>query len=357
MVTRTPRIAVVLPVYNGEDYLAEAIRSVLSQTFTDFELVVIDDGSTDRTADVLAGFSDARMRIIRFRHHRGLVQALNTGIRESRSELIARMDADDICLPHRFEKQVAFMDAHSDIALCGTWARLFGDARSVLRPAVEPKQIHARLFFGGAMDHPSIMMRRAVLERHGLAYDDTFRHVEDFDLFIRLAELAKLANLPEVLLRTRAHDREVSVVHRHEQLETEARLLVRQLRLLIPGVTKDEEVFHVKVAMRRLDASNLELAEQWLLHLERVNRESGRYDVGAFRHELRQTWYHLHAGVTPPRLRVLLSYWKSPLGSVRGIGLRAHAALIAGHPRTRLARWKRACRQWLQRRRTGATGR
>src|SRR5437868_6203051 len=100
-----PRIAVLLPVYNGEKYVADAVQSVLDQTFTDFELVVIDDGSTDRTADVLASFSDARMRIIRFAENRGIVAALNTGIRESKPELIARMDADDICMPRRFERQ------------------------------------------------------------------------------------------------------------------------------------------------------------------------------------------------------------------------------------------------------------
>src|SRR5437016_3101798 len=105
---RLPRIAVVLPVYNAEQYIGAAITSVLAQTFTDFELVVIDDGSEDRTGEVLTGFSDPRLRVLRFPENRGLVSALNAGIRESASEFIARMDADDICMPLRFERQVAF---------------------------------------------------------------------------------------------------------------------------------------------------------------------------------------------------------------------------------------------------------
>ena len=96
---RTPHVSVVLPVYDGERYVAEAIRSVLAQTYEDFELIVIDDGSTDHTGEVLSVFSDARLRVIRFPEHRGLVEALNYGIRESDSPLIARMDADDICMP------------------------------------------------------------------------------------------------------------------------------------------------------------------------------------------------------------------------------------------------------------------
>jgi len=327
--TRTPRVAVVLPVYNGERYLVESVESVLAQTFTDFELVVVDDGSTDHTAEILAGFRDPRVRVIRFPENRGMVTALNTGIRESQSELIARMDADDICVPQRFERQVEFLDAHPNVGLCGTWTQGFGEESSLMRPPVTPERIRARLFFGWAMDHPSLLMRRDVLQRHELAYDDRFRHVEDFDLFIRAAEVTELANVSQILLHTRAHPEEVSVRHRGEQLQTEARLFARQLRMLMPDATPEEEEFHVRLATGALDASHCAEAGQWLLRLRRANRERGRYDGTAFQLELQRKWYELHALTSSAGLRVLLSYWKSPLASIRDVRLRDHAGLIA----------------------------
>ena len=348
-VAKVPRIAVVLPVYNGEKYLAEAVRSVLAQTFTDFELLAIDDGSTDRTAEVLSAFSDSRLRVLRLPEHRGLVEALNCGIRESRSELIARMDADDICLPRRFERQVAFLDAHPEVALCGTWTRQFGNgARAVSRPPVESKQIRARLFFGWAMDHPSIMMRRALLERHGLAYDDAFRHVEDFDFFIRASELTEVANLPEVLLRTREHDHNVSRVYRKEQVRTEARLFARQLRSLIPGATDEQEDFHVRIAATAIVASDLSRAHQWLLHLNEVNRASARYDAEAFRSELHRRSYDLHARAIRAGFTVLTSYWTSPLAGNTDNRVLECAALARLFLIVRLLDRGRACADWLR---------
>jgi hypothetical protein len=329
---RTPRIAVVLPVWNGEAYLAEAVGSVLAQTFEDFELIAVDDGSTDHTPQVLAGFSDRRLRVITLPEHRGLVAALNAGIRESASELIARMDADDICRPRRFERQVAFLDAHPQVALCGAWMILYGGETDILRPPEAPHQVRARLFFGKALDHPSIMMRRDFLERNGLAYDDEFRHVEDFDFFIRAAELGDLANVPEVLLYSRAHSGAVSVIHREEQVRTQGQLLLRQLRLLMPNVTTDDATLHLEICDGRLPASRLGRAEQWLRRLDRVNVETKRYDAGAFRAELRKKWYELCLRAISERPRALLSYWSSPLASIQDVSLRDHASLVGRHP-------------------------
>jgi glycosyltransferase involved in cell wall biosynthesis len=351
MTSRTPRIAVVLPVYNGEKYIAEAIQSVLSQTFTDFELLVIDDGSTDRTREVLSGFTDARMRVIHFPAHRGLVPALNTGIRGSRSEFIARMDADDICMPQRFERQVAFLRSHVQIGLCGTWTRSFGDETVEMRPPIKPEDVRARLFFGWAIDHPSILMRRDFLEQHGLMYDDRFQHVEDFDFFIRAAEVTNLANVPEVLLHTRAHPQEVSVIHRSEQLPTETRLLARQLRSLIPDATQEEESFHLRLLTGTVDAStSLTRAGQWLVRLDRANQERSRYDQAAFRRELGRKLYDVHMRASSAGVRVLASYWKSPLAGAPEKPLPDGLKLVVACLLSRPLRWRRACRRFFERR-------
>jgi len=350
MTSPTPPIAVVLPVYNGERYLEVAIRSVLDQTFTNFELLVIDDGSTDRTLEVLSSFSDPRLRIIRFPVHRGLVTALNTGIGESRSEFIARMDADDICMPQRFERQVAFLRAHPQIGLCGTWIRSFGDVTLEFRPPIKPEAVRARLFFGWAMGHPSIMMRRDCLKQHGLLYDGNFRHVEDFDFFIRAAEVTNLANVPEVLLHARVHPQEVSVVHRAEQVPTEARLLVRQLRSLIPDASQEEESFHLRLLNGAVDASSLTQAGKWLMRLDRANQERSRYDQAAFRRELGRKLYDVHMQASPAGVRVLASYWMSPLAGAPERPVLDSLKFVLRCVLSRPLRWRRACRRFLERR-------
>ena len=318
---RKSRITVVLPVYNGEKYLAEAIESVLSQSFTDFELLVIDDGSSDRTPDILAGFADGRLRIMRLPENRGLIAALNTGIAESQSELIARMDADDVCLPRRFERQVALLDAQPETALCGTWAEEFGARSIVYRLPTRPEEVGAGLFFGFVMYHPTLMMRRAFLEKHALAYREGFSHVEDFDFLIRAAEFGALANVPEVLLRYRVHNRQVTALHGRELTEATEGLLAHQLRLLLPEANRAEVAFHMLVNRELVPESALRQAGQWLLRLRAANRKKARYDRDAFENELRQKWHRIFGiyeeiGWWSPT--VLLSYWTSPLSWIPG---------------------------------------
>jgi len=322
---RTPRVSVLLPVYNGERHLAQAVRSVLAQTFVDFELLAIDDGSTDRSAEVLAGFSDPRLRVARFPENRGLVAALNFGMRESSSEFVARMDADDVCVPRRFERQVAFLASHPDIALCGSWTRQFGDVSGINRLPAEARQIRARLFFEWAVDHPSTMMRRAFLERHALFYDEDYRYVEDFDFFIRAANCGNLANLPEVLLFTRAHAGQTTSVKREEQAQTEARLLSRQLRSLMPGASQAEENLHLQLLNGTIDAQDLPKGVEWMLRLEQANRTCARYDEHAFLRELRLQSYRLHSQLVEDGAAVLQSFRNSPLTSRCG---REYAKLV-----------------------------
>lgn len=322
-----PRVSVVMPVHNGAEYVRAAVESVFAQTIVDLELLAIDDGSTDRTGEILAAIPDPRLRVIRFPAQRGLVAALNLGFAESRSAFIARMDADDVCLAQRFARQLAFMEAHPDVAICGTWTRLFGRRSGVHRVATDPAGIHARLFFGGAIDHPSALLRRAFIEAHGLEYDEAFRHAEDFDFFIRAAGLGRLANLPEVLLLHRLHAGQVSVRHRDEQLAAHARLLARQLRELVPADAAEED-FHVRLAMGRLAGGEFERAERWLLRLERANSTKGRYDRTAFSREIRQCWFRAHRAAATG-VRTLCSYWRSSLGTFRDIGVGRHIVLAS----------------------------
>ncbi|HEV2292223.1 MAG TPA: glycosyltransferase [Tepidisphaeraceae bacterium] len=228
-----PLISVVMPVYNARRYLAEAVESILAQTLGDFEIVCVDDGSTDDSLAILNDCAkrDARIRIIS-RPNTGVWKALNDGIQASRGRLIARMDADDVSLPTRFEKQVAFLNQNLDVVAVGCPVLLIDADGAPLREMPDPprwthEEIDAAHLTGGGQVfyHPTLIFRRDALEKVGLYRD--WPAAQDLDLFLRLAEIGKLANVRDVLLKYRQHMGSVGHAKMLRQLET-CREIVRQ---------------------------------------------------------------------------------------------------------------------------------
>lgn len=199
-----------MAVYNGASLVGGAIESVLLQTYADLELVIVDDGSSDGSADVVAAFTDPRIRLLRNDHNRGLVASLNRGVREARGELVARLDYDDRCLPERIERQLAFLDREPQVAVAGTRVELMDEHeqpidRPVTRLSDRAEFVFQALTNGIAISHPTVMFRReAVLAVGG--YDEAMVYAEDHDLWRRLALAGHDARvLPEVLVRYRVH--------------------------------------------------------------------------------------------------------------------------------------------------------
>ena len=219
--TSAPVVSVVMPVYNGEAYLAEAVESILSQTLRDLELVIIDDGSTDGTASILRRYGQADRRVrVQIRTHRGLVAALNEGCGLARGTYIARMDADDVALPDRLQKEVAFLEAHPDVAVvggCQDVVNEHGDVIERIRMPEGDADIRARIGQENAMSHPTAMFRKEVFERVG-GYRLAVAYAEDYDLWLRIAERHQLANLPDTVLRYRIHAGASSVRSRKQQV-------------------------------------------------------------------------------------------------------------------------------------------
>jgi glycosyltransferase involved in cell wall biosynthesis len=214
-----PRISVLLPVWNGDAFLEPAMESILRQTYSSLELIVIDDGSTDRTADIACRFAggDPRVRVLR-RPHEGLSAALNAGIAAARGEYIARMDADDVNVPDRLEKQVSYLDTHPACVAVGTWIEVVDETgRHIgLKTFVTThEEISAALLRGiSAMAHPTIVARRDALRAAG-GYDARRYPSEDLDLWFRLGERGELANLGEALLQHRRHKAAIGVREHH----------------------------------------------------------------------------------------------------------------------------------------------
>jgi hypothetical protein len=208
-----------MSVYNGEQFLAAAIESVLAQTFTDFEFLALDDGSTDATAEILSRYArqDPRLRPI-VRENRGLIASLNQLLAEARAPLVARMDADDICYPERFERQAAFLAAHPEYGVVGSRCDDIDDhdapwpVRAISHPLTHEEFLAAIELGLPLLCHPSVMMRRDIVLGVG-GYHPAFRHCEDLDLWLRLASVTRIGNLPDRLLRYRHYAGQVSSRH------------------------------------------------------------------------------------------------------------------------------------------------
>jgi hypothetical protein len=204
-------LAVVMPVFNGERHLDAALASIFRQTHGDFELIVVDDGSTDGTGEILRRCRDPRLRVVRNETNLGLPRALNRALAAARGALVARHDADDVSHPERFARQIAFLRAHPEVALLGTAVQLVDGKGRRLRRVHYKATTHAgidwQLLFGNPFTHGTVMFRREVVERLG-GYDESFEYGEDFELWSRIVAAHRAANLGERLVDQRIHARQ-----------------------------------------------------------------------------------------------------------------------------------------------------
>jgi glycosyltransferase involved in cell wall biosynthesis len=217
----TPTISVLMSVYNGQQFLAEAIESILAQTLGDFEFLIIDDGSKDASAQMVRGYEQKDKRITFLsRPNKGLTKTLNEMLAMSRGEFIARMDCDDVAMPGRFEVQVrALRDDPGLACVGGNFQLIDGQGRllTTLRPPPDDAAIQKQALAGhGAICHPAAMIRRESLIRIN-GYDEEFKIAQDLDLWLRLGEVGKLANVPSTVLKFRLHEGSVSETKRVEQ--------------------------------------------------------------------------------------------------------------------------------------------
>ena len=247
-------VSVIIPVYNAARYLTAAIDSVLSQSYRDLEIIAVDDGSTDASGTILADYAarDSRIRVIT-RRNTGIVGALNDGIAAADGDLIARMDADDISLPQRLERQAAYLTDHPECVAVGTDV-LYTDPEGAPLIQHHPSEHHDAIVDqllggnGGALIHPTIMARSRSIEAAG-CYRARYQWIEDLDLYLRLSELGRLANLPEVHLHYRQHLQSVNYTRRdRDALRLELLASRRQAMGLSPLVPQPSETQNYRAA-------------------------------------------------------------------------------------------------------------
>ena len=210
-------ITVLMSVYNGEPFLRQAIDSILAQSFTDFEFLILDDGSQDHSLEVMRDYTDSRVRVVVNDRNRGLPATLNRGLALAAGAYIARMDQDDIAHPERLQRQFAFMESHPAVGVCGTWMRYFDSERRVWRPPVSDAAIRVRMLFDCPLAHPSVMLRTDLLRKHKLQYSEDCRKCEDYRFWMDWAPWGEFYNLPEVLMHYRVHEKQMCVTSKPQQ--------------------------------------------------------------------------------------------------------------------------------------------
>ena len=276
------KISVVMPAYNADiRYLREAVESILNQSFRDFELIVIDDGSTNETRDYLSSLSDGRVRLIRNQTNIGVTKSLNIGLRAARGQYIARMDADDLSLPERFEKQLAYMESHPETVMCGSAVQDIGDETRIRRSRIKDMDAYRikTLFYYPGPIHPTMFIRRSILDAHGIEYDESLLYAQDYAFCAELGKLGNVEILRDVLLKRRIHPSRISRQHYEKQKQCSIRTQKKLLHALLDNVTEEEAMLHYRFSYEKRfeGAADFFRCVSWYRKLIRANNRKKIY--------------------------------------------------------------------------------
>ncbi|MFN5182505.1 MAG: glycosyltransferase [Bacteroidota bacterium] len=291
---RNPKISVLMSVYNSASYLKESIDSVLSQTFTDFELIIINDGSTDSSWKIINDFKDERIIKIDNDGNKGLIYSLNLGLNLASGTFIARMDSDDICFPNRFQAQFDYLISNPDVAVLGSDYINFSETSEKKCVTLKGKDVlKSWLTFSSPLCHPSVMMRADSIRSLSNAYDTNFRHVEDYELWTRMALNFNLENLPLNLIRYRHHNQQVSQIAREEQYQLSSVIQHRYLSDLGFSFSEEEFNIHRVIASgKKIDRYELlQRVRLWLETLRNQNLNLKVFNVADFDFVLGRVFY------------------------------------------------------------------
>lgn len=239
-----PRVTVLLPVYNGSEYLSVAIKSILCQTFSDFELLIINDGSTDNTPEIITTFSDKRIRVVHNQSNLGLIACLNKGISLAKGEFIARQDSDDVALPDRLKIQVEILSSQPKVVLVGTWLSLIDTENTeidIWRYPTDNIGIKWAMLFNSPAGHPSVMFRTKIIREIG-GYSKDHLYAEDYGLWARFAQHGEFVNIPQVLQQYRVHPNSITSQKAKAQDKKRAEISEQQIKSIAGNKLTDNVI-------------------------------------------------------------------------------------------------------------------
>lgn len=272
-----PVISVIMPVFNCVTYIEEAVNSILNQTFADFELIIIDDASTDGTAAILKKFTDLRIKLVLKQVNQGVSAATNDGFRLAQGKYIARMDGDDIAVKERLEKQVKVLENNPNVFICSNWIRFFGEADAIVKYKEKHNEIIAELLIYCSICMCSAMFRRKELS--GYFYDENKKSGEDYDFWTKVAWLGEMYNIQEVLLLYRVHDNQASKIHKQQQILDDIEIRLSLFKKINYDRIKYSGHLISKMLLLNefISVKELELFLSWIKELAFLNRNSKMY--------------------------------------------------------------------------------
>lgn len=318
------RVTVLMPAYNAEKYIGQAIESILAQTLKDFVFLIIDDGSTDNTASIVRSYSDSRILFLQNDFNIGVKETLNKGLKASVTEYIARMDADDIAEPERLFLQQVFMDEHPEVGVLGSAFRFFGMENRIVSMPLENEEIKSRLFFFSGFCHPTVMIRNEVLKKNNVLYgspvpyQDDYGHklneMEDTGFWHKLKHLTHFANLAQPLLKYRIEGQNISsknarLIHQRKRTLYKDFLL----KEITDEAAADKEIDFLFTLQYFKDDPHLSEIRQYRQFLNKVikaNQSSGIYNPLQFEISVEKIWTQFFYFITTMPLRYVLEYWK-----------------------------------------------
>lgn len=293
----SPSVSVLMPVYNGEKYLREAIDSILKQTLTDFEFIIVLDPSDDDGKTIVESYSDRRITLVENNERIGLPESLNKGLAIARGKYVIRMDADDVSLPQRFAKQVAFMESNPHIGISGTAVKTIGNNPDVIiSHTSDPELLRSYMLFQPHMTHPTVIIRRALIEQYHFIYDPAFSKAEDYRLWSTFSRFFPLSNLNEVLLFYRLHIGNTQKLDFDEHHKFAGLVRLNELRHLGIEATDVEFALHQALSILKFEPGTSFASECriWLNKLIKANQKSHYYPEPAFGRSLQYLWAEVY---------------------------------------------------------------
>ncbi|SDZ41555.1 Glycosyltransferase involved in cell wall bisynthesis [Rhodonellum ikkaensis] len=303
-----------MPVFNGEKYLKEAIDSVLNQTFKNFEFLIIDDGSSDNSVEVISLFVDSRIRLILNDTNQGVAFTRNIGLNEAKGEFLVWMDCDDLIDSDKFQMQLKFMNYNKEIGICGTWLERFNEGPPTLSTTfLEPDIIKASLFFKPAVLNATAMLRMSMIREANLFFDSRLKVAEDYDFFLQASFYLKIQNLPKKLYYYRAS--ESSIMKKFENkddkmMEFYSVIYKKGFEKLYINPTSKNLILHRKIGSTMLYDSIDEVTDsfKWLSFLKKQNSSIGFYDIFSFDKVLGNMFYFICKKSSKLGLRIFFFY-------------------------------------------------
>ena len=274
-----PAISVVMPVYNREQYLKESIESILNQTFTDFEFIIVDDQSTDSSWQIIQEYAarDARIVAIKNNGKKGCYPARNCGHKLAKGKYLAVMDSDDIALPERLQIQFDFMEQNPDIDICGSWLKSFGAEEQVIQVPATHEEIHDIMFFSCAIPHQTVIYR---IPDQIFYYSEEYASAQDYELFCRKINDWKFANIPEVLLLYRVHEKQISTAAKKEQSANGNRTRLTNLQNIGISLMPETQKIYFDLLFNQFIPNNIDEIAKLVAVFEKISAAGKHFGYG-----------------------------------------------------------------------------